>query len=80
MEAGQPRTQEEATEEEEEVMSGSGPAELEAGLGTEVGASALLSERKSSMEGLSRGRLSCCSRVNWRMKHSKDSSQSREEG
>lgn len=65
MEGGQPRTQEEA-EEEEEVMSGSQPAELEAGLGAEEGASARLSDRKSSMEGLSRGRLSCCSRVNWR--------------
>lgn len=66
MEGGQPRTQEEAAEEEEEVMSGSRPAELEAGFGAEEGASARLSVRKSSMEGLSRGRLSCCSRVNWR--------------
>lgn len=67
MEGGQPRTQEEAAEEEEEVMSGSRPAaELEAGFGAEEGASARLSDRKSSMEGLSRGRLSCCSRVNWR--------------
>lgn len=66
MEGGQPRTQEEAAKEEEEVMSGSQPAELEAVLGAEEGASARLSDRKSSMEGLSRGRLSCCSRVNWR--------------
>lgn len=66
MEGGQPRTQEEAAEEEDEVMSGSRPAELEAGFGAEEGASARLSDRKSSMEGLSRGRLSCCSRVNWR--------------
>lgn len=50
---------------EEVINSGSLPAVLEV-RGRVEGASLRLSDRKSSMEGLSRGRLSCCSPTSWR--------------
>ena len=50
---------------EEVTISGSLPAVLEV-RGWAEGASLRLSDRKSSMEGLSRGRLSCCSPTSWR--------------
>lgn len=52
---------------EEVIISGNLPAVLEV-RGWVEGASLRLSDRKSSMEGLSRGRLSCCSRTSWRPK------------
>lgn len=50
---------------EEVIISGSLPAVLEVS-GRAEGVSLRLSDRKSSMEGLSRGRLSCCSPTSWR--------------
>lgn len=47
------------------VISGSLPAVLEVS-GRAEGVSLRVSDRKSSMEGLSRGRLSCCSPTSWR--------------
>lgn len=47
------------------MIRGSLPAVLEVRARVE-GASLRLSDRKSSMEGLSRGRLSCCSPTSWR--------------
>lgn len=59
------RTDKDAELEEETGGGDEEPAVLEAGCWAQ-GASARLSDRKSSMEGLSRGRLSCCSRNCWR--------------
>lgn len=52
-------------DEELAVISGQLPAVLEVGGRVEAD-SLRLSDRKSSMEGLSRGRLSCCSPTSWR--------------